>query len=183
MTEQRVSVRYARSLLETAGQDNLTVRVMEDFNTVLKMIESSRDLQNLINSPIIQHWKKKKAFTELFSPVVSKLMMKFINLLAEKRREKLLPHIAIQYEKLYNQLNGRLPVEITSAIELSDLIKEKITEKMKEKTGKTVLASFRVDPLLKGGMLIKVDDWVFDASVKNQLEILFDKLATGQAIS
>lgn len=183
MTEQRVSTRYARSILETANQENITGRVLEDFYTVLEMIKASRELQNLIDSPIVQYWKKKKVFTELFSPVVSELTMKFINLLTEKRREKLISHIIIQYEKLYNKLNGRLPIEIFSAIELSDEIKNKITEKMKEKTGKTVLTSFIIDPSLKGGMLIKVDDWVFDASVKNQLEKLFEKLASGQAIS
>ncbi len=183
MTEQRVSVRYARSILEIAKQENITDTVLEDFHTIMKMIKSSRELQNLIHSPVVQYWKKKKAFTEIFEPAVSKLTMKFINLLAEKRREKLIPSIIIQYTNLYNVLNGRLPVEIFSAIELSDEIKNKIIEKMKEKTGKTVLTSFKVDPSLKGGLLVKVDDWVFDASVKNQLEILFEKLANGQAAS
>lgn len=182
MTEQRVSSRYARALLQTAAEEKLADEVFQDLNKMRTIIESSRDLKSFIKSPIVQFWKKKKAFEEIFKPVLMELTYKFLLLLADKRRETIIDSVIEQYEKQYNELNNRLPVKIFSAVELDNELKDRISKKMEEITGKTVLSDFRKDEKLKGGILVRIDDWVFDGSVKNQLEILYKKLARGEDI-
>jgi len=63
-------------------------------------------------------------------------------------------------------------------VDLSDVIKLKIVQKIEKQTNKKVIPDFKINISMKGGLLVKIQDWVFDASLKNQLEILFKKLST-----
>ncbi|MBI5324659.1 MAG: ATP synthase F1 subunit delta [Ignavibacteriae bacterium] len=178
MNEQRVSSRYARALLEIARQNGFTEIIYSDLKFVRHTIEQSRELKILTFSPVVQFWRKKKIYEEILTGKVQPLTMNFIILLTDKRRESLIPDICYQYEVQYYELNNILPIEIESAIELSEEIKNKITIKIEKNTNKKVISDFRINKSIKGGLLIKIQDWVFDASLKNQLEILFKKLST-----
>ncbi len=177
MNEQKVSSRYARALLEIARKEGITEKIYSDLKYIRHTIEQSRELKTLTFSPVIQFWRKKKIYEELLTGKVQTLTMNFIILLTDKRRESLLPDICYQYEVQYDELNNILPIEIESAIELSDDIKNKITKKIEKNTNKKVISDFRINKSMKGGLLVKIRDWVYDASLKNQLEILFKKLS------
>jgi F-type H+-transporting ATPase subunit delta len=177
MNEQRVSSRYARALLETAREEGLSDKILADLEDVRNTINQSHELRAMTLSPVIQFWRKKKIYQELFESRLHKLTLNFIMLLTEKNRENLIPDICFQYEAQYNELNNILPIEIDSAVELPEKIKEKIVDKIGKRTNKKIIPDYKIDTALKGGVLIKINDWVYDASVKNQLEILFKKLA------
>ena len=50
----------------------------------------------------------------------------------------------------------------------ADLVRQSLTEV----TGKTVVVEFQVDPTLIGGMVAKVGDTVYDASVRARLDAI-----------
>ncbi len=177
MTEQRVSSRYARAIFTAAAKDDLIETVLNDFRFINSTIESSRDLKNLVNSPIVQFWKKAGIFKEIFEGKIHKVSMSCLMLIAEKRRESLMPSIEFEYELLYNKLHNIQPVSIGSAIELSDEIKERLVNKLKDITDMNILARFFVDKELKGGLKVTVKDWVYDASIRNKLDLLYGMLA------
>ncbi|MBM2813369.1 MAG: synthase subunit delta [Ignavibacteria bacterium] len=182
MFEQKVSSRYAQAVLSTAISTGFADRVFDDFIIIRDTIKSSREFYTFLKSPIIRFWQKKKVFQEVFSSSVSELTLNFIILLADKHRESLLPSIIAQYQAQYNAENNRLPVEISSAVALSDDLKKKIMTRLEGYTKKTVLPEYSIDKKLKGGITVRIDDWVFDGSIKNQLEILFKKLSEGKEI-
>ena len=105
--------------------------------------------------------------------------MNFLILLIDKRRGELIISIIRQYEMQYNLLNNRLEADIISALELNDELKKQVIDKLHNWTKKTILPTFIVDEKIKGGLLVRIDDWVFDASVKHQLDTLFKKLSEG----
>jgi F-type H+-transporting ATPase subunit b len=65
--------------------------------------------------------------------------------------------------------------EITSAVPLSDAEKETVRQDVLAKTGSQTV-TFRVDPGILGGLVIKVGDKVVDGSVAGQLETLRQNL-------
>ncbi len=65
--------------------------------------------------------------------------------------------------------------EITSALPLSDAEKETVRTEIIAKTGSQTV-SFRVDPTILGGLVVKVGDKVLDGSVAGQLETLRQSL-------
>ncbi|MFP4369022.1 MAG: ATP synthase F1 subunit delta [Candidatus Kapaibacterium sp.] len=177
MTEHRVSSRYAKALLDIAKEQKATDDVYNDLKAVQRIIGSSRELENMLHSPVVHHWQKKKVFEEVFKDIIGEITMKFLSLLADKGREFLIKDIIAEYEQLYNRLNNRLPIGISSAIELNDDLKEKVLAKFRDYTGKTLLPEYHVDESLKGGIKVRVGDLVFDASVSRQLEQLRQRLA------
>lgn len=62
--------------------------------------------------------------------------------------------------------------EVTSALPLSSEEKELVKRDILSKTGSQATVSFRVDPSILGGLVVKVGDKLLDASVAGQLESL-----------
>jgi F-type H+-transporting ATPase subunit delta len=183
MTEYRVSTRYARALLETAVKGGFEDIIYTDFLKVREVFGLSDELFSFVSSPVFPMEKKKAVMNSIFSESIelSQLSLDFLQLLIDKRRGGLIKSIIIQYENQYNVIKKRLPVEIESAIDLSDPIKATLLAKITDYSKQTVLPEYKVNTDLKGGLRLRIGDWVFDASIKNQLEVLYKKLAEGQA--
>lgn len=180
MTEKRVSIRYARAVFQTALQANLAEVVYHDFLMIDGIFDESRELRSMSASPVFQNWRKKKIYQEVFGDgKVSKITLDFLILLIDKRRAALIPSIIVQYIYLYNIQNNRLPVEIMSARELPENVKQRVVNKLADLTKKTILPTYKIDASLKGGLSVKIDDWVYDASIKNQLANLYRELCEG----
>ena len=60
--------------------------------------------------------------------------------------------------------------EVTSALPLTNEEKETVKKDILAKAGSVVTVTFRVDPLIMGGLVIRVGGKVLDASVSGQLE-------------
>jgi len=65
--------------------------------------------------------------------------------------------------------------EITSALPLTDKEKETVRQEIVTKTGSQTV-TFRVDPSIMGGLVVKVGDKVLDGSVAGQLDTLRQNL-------
>ena len=62
--------------------------------------------------------------------------------------------------------------EVTSALPLTDEEQEKVKQEVLGKIGDTATISFRVDPSILGGLVVKVGDRVVDGSIAGQLSNL-----------
>lgn len=87
MTEQKVSYRYAKAIIDTATQENQIEIIKKDFQGLINMINQSKELKNLIMSPIVQVYKKKKVFEELLKDNTSTLFRNFFLLVTEKEEK------------------------------------------------------------------------------------------------
>lgn len=66
--------------------------------------------------------------------------------------------------------------EITSALPLTPEEQETVKEELLAKVGSQATVSFRVDPSILGGLIVKVGDKVLDGSVAGQLDDLRQEL-------
>jgi ATP synthase F1 delta subunit len=80
--------------------------------------------------------------------------------------------IRVAYEKLWDDENKRLPVQITSAVALGEKTVQSIGDRISEQTGQTVELSSSVDPDLIGGIVLRVGNVILDASIRNRLNQL-----------
>lgn len=177
MKEHKISLRYARALLESAKKEGKADEILNDLQKVKTIFEQSKELRRLAASPVVQIYKKRKILEQLFKEFqVSKITLDFIMLLIDKRRGNLILDIISEYETQYNIANNKLPIQVISTVELDDNAKNKIIQKLQERTKMEIIPSYKIDDSLKGGILIKVNDWVFDASLKNQLQNLYKQL-------
>ena len=71
-----------------------------------------------------------------------------------------------EYERLWEQANRMLPVQVTSAIELDEATTESIGASIGQSTSRKVTLSTRVDPDILGGIVLRVGNSILDASIK-----------------
>jgi F-type H+-transporting ATPase subunit b len=69
------------------------------------------------------------------------------------------------------------PVIVTSAIPLTDAEKDIVRMELENRVGEEVALSFKVDPDVLGGLIVRAGDRVIDGSVVGQLERLQKSLA------
>lgn len=169
MSNYRIARRYAHALLDSAESVKQTEEVQADLDLVIAAMTVSREFTAVIKSPVIQSWRKKNVLRELFKDRISRVTMLFLDLLCNKRREALLPHVRRAYGTEFDRRNNRLRVTVTSAVPLGAGEQQKVTDTLTNRFGKTIIADFADDASLLGGLRITVLDTVIDGSVRNQL--------------
>lgn len=177
MNEKIISSRYAKAIYSLAEEKQQVEVILNDFKLILDTIDNSRELDNLIESPIVAGEKKLAILKEVFGESLSDTTISFLKLITEKSRTHYVDSIAKEYELIYNSKNNIVPVVIETAIQLDEEGKTKIVEMLKNWTKSTIQAKYEVNPELKGGLKVNIKGWVFDATIKNQLEKLRRRLA------
>jgi F-type H+-transporting ATPase subunit delta len=167
---------YARSLFEVASeQDKLDV-VREQIGQFADALDESRELQTFLFSPYFSTEEKKdglaRAVTDADDTVAN-----FLSLLLEKHRMPVIFRVRREYDRLWEEANKRLPVEITSAVELDPSVAERIGDEIGRQTGRTVELTSSVDPDVIGGIVVRVGNSILDASIRNRLENLRKQVA------
>ena len=176
-TSTRIAKRYAKALMNQALADKSLESIHADFTTIITALHASDELMSLIISPVIRHTSKVAILKEIFEGKISQLMMNFLVMITEKKRESVLPEISASFTELYNAEKNLVPVEFTSSVELDEALKAKLIDVIAKRTGKTVLSSFNVNADSKGGITIRIADTMIDASLRHQLDKLYHELS------
>jgi F-type H+-transporting ATPase subunit delta len=67
-------------------------------------------------------------------------------------------------------------VKVRSAVSLADDQRQHLLQDLRETFHLEPILDENVDPYLVGGMTVQVGDWLYDASLRTQLETLRDQL-------
>lgn len=165
----RAAIRYAKAILQKANENNTEAVVFGDMQSVYNTIEESRDLQTVLQSPVIKANDKKEALLKIFKGQ-SEATHALINILVENQRTALLGEVAKSYIQLYNEAQGVKVATVITAVPLSADLETKVMAKVKELTGsEKVTLKNEIDAAIIGGFILRVGDIQFNASIANQL--------------
>ena len=182
MKNTKASNRYAKSILDLAIERNQLEQVYQDMMSISQTVNDSRELQLLLQSPVIKPDTKKNVLREIFSSRISDLSNSFINILAEKGREGLLGDVSKAFIFQYKIHNNVTLAEVVSAVPLDPESKNKVDALITKLAGGKTEIKETVDPSLFGGFIVKVGDKMIDSSVASQLEELKREFTENQYI-
>ena len=103
--------------------------------------------------------------------------MNFLEALVERHRMPAIFRIRTHYDQLWDDENQLLPVEVTSAVALDAATIASIGRRIGEQTGRKVQLSSNVDPDVLGGIVLRVGNFILDASIRNRLNQLRKQVA------
>src|SRR5579872_2166645 len=112
----RLAARYAKAILDLAVEKGQLETVHNDMLLIKETCRNSRDLENLLRSPIIKADKKGKILDAIFTAKISPITAAFITLLLHKEREGHLPEIAAAFVDQYKTHMGISTVRLTTAV-------------------------------------------------------------------
>ena len=168
---EEIAVVYSRSLFEAAlDADKLDV-VREQLGAFADALDGNRELQVFFFSPYFSTEEKKDGLHRAVEGA-DPLFLNFLELLPENHRTPVIFRVRRGYDSLWESHNRRLPVEVTSAIELDERTVRGIGDRIAEQTGRKIELSSIVEPDILGGIVVRVGNQVLDASIRNRLETL-----------
>jgi F-type H+-transporting ATPase subunit delta len=173
---EEIAAVYARSLFEAASDAGKLDDVREQVGQFADAVADDHDLQVFFFSPYLTAEDKKDGLRKAVSGI-DDLVQNFLELLIENHRMPALMRIRREYDRLWDEENQLLPVQITSAVELDDATVKQIGDRIGEQTGRKVELSSNVDPDVLGGLVVRVGNTVLDASIRHRLEQLRKEVA------
>lgn len=179
MRSSKVAVRYANSLLETAVENKNLDGVAADMQLVVSTLDSNPLLVKVLMNPVIKSGKKIAILKDIFESRVGKDSMNFLVFVVNKSREDILREILTKFLRLRDDHLGIIKVNVTTAFEFSDEQQKMLREKLESVLKKKIEFIFNVNPGIIGGFVAQVDDVVFDASLKHQLELIKKQFLSG----
>jgi F-type H+-transporting ATPase subunit delta len=168
---------YARALFQVAREHGKLDLVREQLGLLADALAASRELQFFFFSPYFSTEEKQEALARVVEGA-DEAVMNFLELLIEKHRMPVIFRIRERFERLWDEENRTLPVEITSAIELDEATTQSLGKTIGERAGRRVQLATRVDPDIIGGIVVRVGNSILDASIRNRLEQLRRQVAS-----
>lgn len=170
MQNPRLAIRYAKSLLDLAQEQNKLEVVFNDMKQLDNICKTNREFVNVLKSPIIKADKKNNIIEAVTAGHINIITSSFIKLLSGKGREANLPEIISAFIEQYNEVKGIHKVKITTAEELSFDLKNDFINKIKssEKIDNIELET-AVDEKLIGGFVLEMEGKLVDASIRRDL--------------
>lgn len=172
MSESTVALRYAKSLIDLAQEQNVVDTVYQDMLFFKQTAEENRGLMLALKSPVVRHDKKLAILEGVFKTRVSSTSYTIFTIITKKNREAIMFSIAEEFVKLYDEKKGIVKAVITSSMPLTAPLRNEFMSIVAEATGKTVELEERVDEKLIGGYVLRVGDRQIDSSIRTRLNDL-----------
>ena len=171
MAGARAAIRYAKAVLSLASDRKTAEIVNTDMKLIVNTLSQSKDLSDALQSPVISASAKKAVLSEVFKSA-DKTTLSLIDTLVTNNRIAIIGEVATKYIQLFDTSKGIQVATVTTAIDLTDALKQQVLAKAKELTGKDIEVKSIVDESILGGFILRIGDIQYNASIANQLNKL-----------
>jgi len=162
---------YARSVFEVAReQDSLDV-VRDQLREFAGALDQNHELSVFFFSPYFSTQEKKDGLHRTVTDA-DPTVMNVLELLVENHRMPVIHRLTKEFDRLWDEENKLLAVQITSAVALDDDVVKRLGDQIGEQTGRQVQLTADVDPDVLGGIILRVGNQILDASIRNRLDQL-----------
>lgn len=172
MISSKVTHRYAKALLDLAVAEKQLDACFADMKLIESVCIENTDLVLLLKSPIVNTDKKISIINEVFAKKLSKITSLFIQIIATKKREALLPSIAQNFIALHKTHNKITTAKVITASPLDKKLREEVTNYIQSTTEFDVELIEEIDEAIIGGAIVKMGDQQLDGSVRRNIKEL-----------
>jgi len=172
MKQSGAAVQYARALLDLANEKKQAEAMGHELAELAKIIESNKSLGSFLGDPGISAGDRAELLNKVFKGRVSPLVFNVMGVLNSKGRLGLLHSVTQAYQDLLDEQLGKVEVDVIVAHRLDASALEQVRQRISQALKKDAVVHQYVDEKIIGGIVVRVDDKLIDASVKSQLEAM-----------
>jgi F-type H+-transporting ATPase subunit delta len=174
---QRVAKVYAEALLNAAQKQGRAQETLEELESLIQDIfRTAGQFEAFLASGAIGRNRKAEVLQKAFANRGSEIFVNFLLVLSNHERLDLLRPIARAYKELYDRRAGRMRVEVRSAVPLPEDQRNRLQQELRETFHREPMLESKIDPDLLGGLVVRVGDWLYDASIRTQLETIRNQI-------
>ena len=172
MRDESVARNYAEALLELADRHEGAEAYGDWIETVGELIGKNQRLAMFLNTPRIDSAAKKEVLKSALGDSVPSPFLNFLLITIDKRRQRLLPIINDEFQKLVDDRMDRERVQVTIARDIGSDEEARLTSYLTRLLGHTALPQIRVRPEIIGGVVVKSGDRIYNGSVQHRMKNL-----------
>ena len=167
MRPATIARNYAEALFDLAEKSGQTELYAELLDGVAAAIELEPTVHAVLMSPRVTKPAKARLL-EAALPEAPREFILFLQAVVKRGRQALFRHIATEFMTLLDVRMNRVRAGVTLAHEPDETMRRTIAEGLRQALKKDVIPSYRVDPEILGGVVVRVGDRVFDGSVRRK---------------
>ena len=163
---------YAEALFGAARERGELEEVLSDLGEFVEALHGSEELRLFFYGGQIPERQKRRALDGLTEGMKTSTT-NFLKVLVDNGREEILEEVLARYENLVKEHLGKIEVEVTTAVELSEEQRERLKERLRDVLeGREIILEANVNPDLVGGAVFRYGGRMMDGSIRGRLESL-----------
>jgi F-type H+-transporting ATPase subunit delta len=168
---------YAEALLGAAEKEGQVEAVLDELDELVRdVLRAHPQFAALLASPALAATGKDRIVVETLEGRALPVVVRFLRVLNRHGRLGSLTAIVRAARATWDRRQNRRPVTVRSAVPLDEGQRAALHDRLGRLLGATPVMNVVVAPELIGGLVIQVGDHVYDASVRNRLAQLRDRL-------
>jgi ATP synthase, F1 delta subunit len=179
MLDKSLADRYARALYNVAKKQGAIVSVIEEVESFIKVLEVDTQLRKFFLHPAISPSEKKQMLKELVENRISPLSLTFLSILFDAKRTNYIGLICKTVAEIFDREQNRTKAQLYSVFPIDPALRQKIKERVAQYLQKEVDLEFLIDPDILGGVKLKIQDNVIDATALYKLKKIEEKISLG----
>ncbi len=166
---------YAEALFQRALETDSLAAWSEKLAFLAAVVSEPR-ARAFLSHPAVEGDQKVALLEQVAGERLDEEGRNLVRLLVANGRVALLPEIDLLFQRMRQEREGVLEVEVATAYALEPGLEQALREALERKLERKVELSATEDPELIGGARIRAGDLVIDASVAGQLARLANEL-------
>ena len=163
---------YAGALFEAARERGELEEVLSDLGEFVAALHDSEELRLFYYGGQVPERQKRRALDGLTEGMKTSTT-NFLKVLVDNGREEILEVVLRRYEEILKEHLGRIEVEVTTAVKLSEESERRLRERLVNVLeGREVILETNVDQDLIGGAVFRFGGRMMDGSIRGRLESL-----------
>lgn len=180
MKNTALARRYATALIKIGTEDKSFERIGKDLRSLIHAFTGSPEIYKVLLNPMYKQEQRMALAGKVSEKIgASDDVARFLAILVEGRKVRLLPDICDAYFAMEDDLAGRLRVTVESPVALDKKLMGELTKKLHEETKKEIILTFVKKEDLIGGLVLKVGNTVLDGSLRAQLGRVSETMQRG----
>lgn len=166
---------YAKAIFVLAKRQGQLQLWLDTLMFLGNLVQNTKLLE-MISDPRCKKDKIDQLLESLNFGETPKACAILLHLLIKRRQLALLPQITRLLDTIIKKESNLLPIQVITAEPLSEEQIKNLSSVLKSKTKKQISLEPKISPNIIGGIILRQEDIVFDASIKGILQGLENKL-------
>jgi len=160
---------YAEAVFDLAKESG-DLDVWSKTLAFLSTVIDDSTMAAVIANPRVTKEQLVNILLDVGSEALDDQAKNLVKMLVDNNRVAIVPALAVLFEQLRAEAQGRVQVEVSSAYALSDSQQQELGTVLEKRLGKAVDISVKIDDSLTGGFIVHADNKVIDVSLRGRLE-------------
>ncbi|MDR2115116.1 MAG: ATP synthase F1 subunit delta [Planctomycetaceae bacterium] len=168
---EKIAEIYAEAYLNAIETQQHSIDdAVEEFASLVDVLKAQPKFAAFLASAMISTEEKIALLERAFAKAATPSFWNFLKVVAKRNRLDILTPIFVQTKKLLDKRHKRIPVIITTATEIDSQLLSSLSAKLNNLIGGEPIIQCVVDPETLGGMIVRVGDTIYDASILTRLK-------------